>query len=140
MRLDHSISQLVEECWTWLGSDQKELRGNKQLKLEEGKESGKIDEMTYSKLFTQDNKEQRQGKYWIGIRGQDNVKGRQFFQKDYFHQLLRSKIVVNINPDQWEGDYRLMEALASETLLISDTMYIPGSKKYPLVNNTHMLF
>ena len=62
------------------------------------------------------------------------------FQREYFRQLLRSKIVININPDGWEGDYRLMEALACETLVISDKMVFPGSRAHPLVNNTHLLF
>ena len=100
----------------------------------------KNEKRTSEGLNTQNYTAHELQKIWVGIRGNDCSSGRKNFQKEYFHQLLRSKIVVNINPDGWEGDWRLMEALACETLVITDNMLFPGSHAHPLINNTHVLF
>lgn len=41
----------------------------------------------------------------------------------YFETMRKSKIVVTCNPDDWEGDYRLFEALTTGSLVFCDEMH-----------------
>lgn len=43
----------------------------------------------------------------------------------YFDAMRRAKIVVTANPGNWEGDFRLWEAMASKALVFVDQMYMP---------------
>jgi len=45
--------------------------------------------------------------------------------REYVDKMLRSKIVVNCNPDDWEGDYRLFETLSCGSLALVDKMITP---------------
>ena len=48
--------------------------------------------------------------------------GRNAVQKAYVDALLSSKIVVTSQRDRWEDHYRLMEALATGALVLTDPM------------------
>jgi len=58
--------------------------------------------------------------------------------KDYFRLLKRSRIVVTCSPGQWEGDYRIWEALANGALVFVDKMYFP--LVHSLVDGKHCIF
>ena len=64
--------------------------------------------------------------------------GRSRVAPEYKHCLYDSKIVLHANPDHWEGDSRLWEALASGALVFVDRMHAP--LKQPLVDGEHLIF
>lgn len=47
---------------------------------------------------------------------------------EYFSQMSESKIIVTCNPNYWEGDYRLYEAVTSGGLVFCDKMWRPPSE------------
>jgi hypothetical protein len=49
--------------------------------------------------------------------------GRSPPQKDYLRTMLKTKIVVVAQKAEWEGHYRLMEALLSGALVMTDPMH-----------------
>ena len=73
-----------------------------------------------------------------GIIGQDGVRGRNSIQDEYYQKMKNSKIVVTCNPDNWEGDYRLFEALSCGCLVFCDQLYanIPN----PLIHQKHLIY
>lgn len=76
---------------------------------------------------------------WVGIVGSDGESGRMSDSNtDYYKIMLDSKIVVNCNPDMWEGDYRLFEALSCAPLVMSDPMITPIIN--PLINEKHIVY
>jgi spore maturation protein CgeB len=78
-------------------------------------------------------------KIWVGIAGEDGENGRMNNTlNDYYKIMLNSKIVVNCNPDLWEGDYRLFEALSCGSLVMSDPMITPTVN--PLIHKTHLVY
>jgi hypothetical protein len=58
----------------------------------------------------------------IEIRGQLGRAGRGGANFEYVQALMTSKIVVVAQRDVWEDHYRLMEALSSGTMVLSDDM------------------
>jgi hypothetical protein len=58
----------------------------------------------------------------------------------YFEILKTSKIIVTANPSNWEGDFRLWEALLMGNLVLCDEMVIPHIMKHPLLHKTHLVF
>ena len=74
----------------------------------------------------------------VGIVGTKGRIGRNEIQHDYFDAMLRSKIVVTCNPDRWEGDYRLFEALSCRCLVLVDRMITPT--KHPLEDGKHLVY
>lgn len=74
----------------------------------------------------------------VGVLGNDGVTGRNTIQEPYYTMMLRSKIVITCNPDNWEGDYRLFEALSSGALVVSDSMITPV--KHPFIDKEHLLY
>jgi spore maturation protein CgeB len=52
--------------------------------------------------------------------------------------LYDSKIVLHANPDWWEGDARLWEAVASGALVFVDRMCQPIA--HPFVDGVHVIF
>lgn len=64
--------------------------------------------------------------------------GRSTTDPRYKRCLYDSKIVLHANPDPWEGDARLWEALASGALVFVDRMYAPIDA--PLVDGQHLIF
>lgn len=75
---------------------------------------------------------------WVGIAGTDGERGRMDISDHYYQTMLRSKIVVNCNPDNWEGDYRLFEALSCKTMVMSDPMITPVQN--PLINEKDLIY
>lgn len=74
----------------------------------------------------------------VGLCGKKGPKGRNSIQSEYFEKMFHSKIVVNCNPDDWEGDYRTWEALSSGALVFVDNMITPVI--HPLVHGKHVIF
>jgi hypothetical protein len=58
--------------------------------------------------------------------------------KSYFQQMSNAKIVVTVNPANWEGDFRLWESMCSGALVFVDPLYVPHP--YPLVGGEHVVF
>ena len=75
---------------------------------------------------------------FVGIAGKNGEIGRSEFQSDYFDIMTRSKIVVTCNPDLWEGDYRLFEALSSGSLVLIDRMITPVEN--PFIDWEHLVY
>ena len=73
----------------------------------------------------------------IGLAGLKDEHGRNSVQAAYVRALARSRIVVTCSPDEWEGDSRLGEALASGALVLSDTLVAPPAG---LQHGRHLLF
>ena len=59
---------------------------------------------------------------FIGIAGKRAKKGRNSVSTDYVDTLLKSKIVVVSQRNNWEGHWRLMEALVSGAMVMTDKM------------------
>ena len=57
---------------------------------------------------------------------------------NYFNQIKNSKIVVSCNPDGWEGDFRLFEALAGGPLVFVDEMVV--TKDRGLKHKEHLIY
>ena len=74
----------------------------------------------------------------VGVVGKIGENGRNTIQKAYYNKMLHSKIVVTCNPNNWEGDYRLFEALASGALVFVDKMKTPI--KNPFINGEHLIY
>ena len=64
--------------------------------------------------------------------------GRATIDPKYKRCLYDSKIVLHANPDPWEGDSRLWEALASGALVFVDRLLAPI--KNPLIDGAHLIF
>jgi hypothetical protein len=74
----------------------------------------------------------------IGTVSEPGPVGRSGVDERYRECLLNSKIVLHANPDPWEGDARLWEALAAGALVCVDRMVQPID--YPLVDGEHVVF
>lgn len=61
----------------------------------------------------------------VGLASSAGQAGRQTLTTEYVAALTSVKVVVTCNPDGWEGDNRLMEALASGALVLADAMVDP---------------
>ena len=56
--------------------------------------------------------------------------------KEYYNIMRKSKIIVTANPKDWEGDFRLWEALLTGSMVMCDRMISnPG-----LTNRTHIIW
>lgn len=75
---------------------------------------------------------------FVGLAGMNGKVGRNSIQMDYYEKMFRSKIVVNCNPDNWEGDYRTWEAISTGALVFVDNMLTPVTN--PLINEKHIIF
>jgi spore maturation protein CgeB len=60
--------------------------------------------------------------------------------ESYYKILKTSKIIVTANPPDWEGDFRLWEALLVGNLVLCDRMLIPHMMKHQLISGTHLIF
>ena len=72
------------------------------------------------------------------VIGQINKGSRNSVSKAYFDQMYSSKIVVTVNPANWEGDFRLWEALASGALVFCDPLFVPHA--HPLEDGVHVVY
>ena len=52
--------------------------------------------------------------------------------------MYNAKIIVTVNPANWEGDFRLWEAMATGALIFVDYLFVPHS--FPLVDGEHVVF
>ncbi len=75
---------------------------------------------------------------WVGIVDSDGEEGRINLNRNYVNKMLRSKIVVNCNPDDWEGDYRLFETLSCGSLVLVDKMITPAVN--PFEHRKHLAY
>ena len=77
-------------------------------------------------------------KVHTGILGECGAAGRVSIQKDYYNAMLNSKIVVTCNPQGWEGDWRLFEALSCCPLVLVDRMITPVKNKF--IDGEHLIY
>ena len=70
----------------------------------------------------------------------DNKYNYEKVNVDYYNILKTSKIIVTANPPNWEGDFRLWEALLMGNLVLCDTMISLSIIEHPLVNKKHVVF
>lgn len=56
----------------------------------------------------------------------------------YFQQMFNARIIVTVNPADWEGDFRLWESLCTGALIFVDPLYVPYA--YPLVGGEHIVY
>ena len=61
-------------------------------------------------------------KTFAGVAGEMEQTGRTTVQEDYVESMLTFKIVVVCQRDRWEDHYRLMEALVSGAMVMTDPM------------------
>ena len=82
------------------------------------------------------------GPKFVGIAvGSTDYNARYYKINDkYYDTLKKSKIIVTANPPDWEGDFRLWEALLTGNLVLCDKMVLPHILKYPLINKKHIVF
>jgi hypothetical protein len=52
--------------------------------------------------------------------------------------MYNAKIIVTVNPANWEGDFRLWEAMASGALIFVDHIFVPHP--FPLRDKEHVVF
>jgi glycosyltransferase involved in cell wall biosynthesis len=74
----------------------------------------------------------------IGPVSSCGPEGRMAINEQYKRCLFNSKIVLHANPDHWEGDARLWEAICSGALVFVDRMCQPIP--HPLVDGEHVIF
>ncbi len=74
----------------------------------------------------------------IGTIGETGAAGRNLIQKEYVEQMLNSKLIITCNPDNWEGDWRLFEALGCGALTYVDQMIDPSP--HPFLPDQHLLY
>ena len=77
-------------------------------------------------------------KVHIGLVGEAGKIGRNSIQTDYYEKILDSKIIVTVNPDGWEGDWRLFEALSCSPLVMVDRMITPVKNNF--VDGEHLIY
>ena len=75
----------------------------------------------------------------IGVsgNGHESYNGRENFIPGYYDIMKKSKIIVNCNPNNWEGDWRLYESLSVGSCVFVDKMLIPMEN--PLVDGIHVI-
>ena len=67
-----------------------------------------------------------------------NKASRQTLSTNYFESMYNAEIVVTANPANWEGDFRLWEALASGALVFVDKISTPVP--HPLLHEKNVIF
>ena len=80
----------------------------------------------------------RQLSFQLGTVSECGPVGRARVDPRYKQCLYDSKIVLHANPDPWEGDSRLWEALAAGALVFVDRMHTPLDP--PLIDGQHLIF
>ncbi|MEM1110348.1 MAG: glycosyltransferase [Pseudomonadota bacterium] len=77
-------------------------------------------------------------KLFVGVAGKLGEEGSSGFNPEYYRVMARAKIVVTCNPDRWDGEYSLFEALSSGALVMSDAMLTQVVQ--PFVNHRHLVY
>ena len=70
-----------------------------------------------------------------GAVGELNKGQRKEMNEEYFSSLRQAQIIVTCNPSNWEGDFRLWEAMGSGALVFIDEMSTPMPS--PLLDGVH---
>ena len=70
--------------------------------------------------------------------GQFNTANKGTIDSAYFTTMRRTKIVVTSNPNDWEGDFRLFEAMSSGALVFVDAIATPYH--HPLIHGQHLVY
>ena len=52
--------------------------------------------------------------------------------------MYNAQIIVTVNPANWEGDFRLWEAMATGALIMVDPVFVPH--QYPLLDGIHVVY
>lgn len=60
-----------------------------------------------------------------GVLGEVNTGQRREINTGYFQTLGQARVIVTCNPSNWEGDFRLWEAMATGALVFVDEMHTP---------------
>ena len=63
---------------------------------------------------------------------------RTALNKAYFEHMHNAKIIVTVNPADWEGDFRTWEALAAGALVFVDPLMVPYP--FPLLDGIHIVY
>jgi hypothetical protein len=84
--------------------------------------------------------QQKSLRHHIGLSGNNEIRrnGRENFLTNYYKTMKRSKIVVTCNHNNWEGDWRLYEALSVGTCVFVDKMLIPVDN--PFIDGEHLVY
>eukprot|EP01041_Mallomonas_annulata_P009537 gene9536-19831_t len=72
------------------------------------------------------------------ISGEVNTMSRTTVSKQYFEKMYNARIIVTVNPANWEGDFRLWEAFATGALVMVDPVLVPHP--YPLIDGVHVVY
>ena len=97
-----------------------------------GRARGRL--LTFANQLTRDHSFPMQ----LGTVSECGSVGRSALNPTYKACLYDSKIVLHANPDWWEGDARLWEAVASGALVFVDRMCQPIA--HPFVDGVHVIF
>jgi hypothetical protein len=72
------------------------------------------------------------------VVGQVNSASRRTVDMTYMNNMYNAKVIVSVNPSRWEGDFRLMEAIATGALVFVDIMHV--HRPYPLLHGKHVVY
>lgn len=72
------------------------------------------------------------------VSGQVNTASRTTVSVQYFQQMFNSQIIVTVNPANWEGDFRLWEAMCTGALIFVDPVFVPHP--YPILDGVHVVY
>jgi hypothetical protein len=72
------------------------------------------------------------------ISGQLDSSQRTVISRKYFDNMFNSRIIVTVNPMEWEGDFRLWEAMGSGALVFVDPLFVPHP--FPLIDKEHVIY
>ncbi len=72
------------------------------------------------------------------ITGEVDTLQRNKISNQYFQQMYNSRIIVTVNPANWEGDFRLWEAMGSGALIFVDPIFVPH--QFPLQDGEHVIY
>lgn len=72
------------------------------------------------------------------VLGEVDHASRTTVSKGYFERMFNAEIIVTVNPSNWEGDFRLWEAMATGALVFVDPVNVPHP--HPLVDNRHVVY
>ena len=67
-----------------------------------------------------------------------NDSGSGDFETSYINHLKNSKIIVTMNPADWEGDNRLYESLACGAMVFCDQLYVDIPDKF--IDGKHLIY
>lgn len=63
---------------------------------------------------------------------------RHKWNSDQLQPKRNSKILISVNPDRWEGDYRIWDGFSSGALVFIDPLFVPSP--FPFIDGQHVIF